>query len=97
MVLNGGGFLKTRREMRRYALARRIHHIALRVSAGKPVRIRGKSVCVPDRVSVEEEFESAAGKADLEFDIHWPLRVIRPSARNSTRVSPRRRATRSLP
>jgi hypothetical protein len=64
MVLHGGGNLKARLKMSRYALARRLHYMAWQISAGKPARLGGKSIHVPDPVIVEEEFESAAGEAD---------------------------------
>jgi hypothetical protein len=86
--------MKTKRKMSRYALARRLHCIALQISAGKPVMIGSRSIQIPASVIVEEEFEISPGEADLEFEIHWPSRDASSLSERSPRVTPRRRAVR---
>jgi amphi-Trp domain-containing protein len=86
--------MKIKRKMSRYALARRLHDIALQISAGMPVRIGGRAIQIPDHVSVEEEFELNPGEVDLEFEIHWPSRIVKASSVKSARVSTKRQAAR---
>ncbi len=64
--------MKTKRKMSRYALARRLHYLAVQISAGKPVKIGGRSIQLPDRVVVEGELECTPGETDLQFEINWP-------------------------
>ncbi len=59
------------RTIDRFALARRLQDLALRIAAGKPVRIGGKSVRIPDTVSLEEEVETEDGTTEVEFEISW--------------------------
>ncbi|HCF57901.1 MAG TPA: hypothetical protein DFS52_07905 [Myxococcales bacterium] len=61
-----------KRTISRWALARRLQETALRIAAGKPVRIGGQLVCVPDEVLLEEELETSDGETELEFEIKWP-------------------------
>ncbi len=64
--------MKTKRKLSRYALARRLHYLALQISVGKPVKIGSKSIQIPDHVVVEEELEICLGEVDLELEVHWP-------------------------
>jgi amphi-Trp domain-containing protein len=64
--------MRKTRTISRWALVRRLHDIALRVAAGKPIRIGGSSVVVPERLQLEEEFETADGEVELELEIKWP-------------------------
>jgi amphi-Trp domain-containing protein len=58
--------------MSRLALARRLSSLALQIAAGRPVRVRGAPVRVPERVVLEEELESQDGETELELEISWP-------------------------
>jgi hypothetical protein len=64
--------MNIKRNLSRYALARRLHYLARQISAGKPVRIGSKLIHVPDHVIVEEELEIIPGKVELEFEIRCP-------------------------
>lgn len=60
-----------RRTVSRWTLARRLQDVAMRIAAGKPVRIGGTSVVVPDRVVLEEELELSGNQTELEFELSW--------------------------
>lgn len=77
--------MKTKRELSRLAVARRLQDIALRIAAGKPVSIGGVAVRVPERIIVEEELESKSGKTELEIELSWP----RASSESPTARKPR--------
>jgi hypothetical protein len=42
--------MKTTRELTRLAVARRLQDVAVRIAAGRPVRVGGVAVLVPDRI-----------------------------------------------
>jgi amphi-Trp domain-containing protein len=65
--------MKIQRNMSRWALARRLQAVSLRIAAGKPIRIGGVSVRVPDRVILDEEVETQKGRTELEFELKWPV------------------------
>ena len=69
--------MKTQRTMSRWSLARRLQDVALHISAGKPIRIGGISVHVPDQVVIEEEVETKNGETELEFELKWPSDAVR--------------------
>ena len=80
--------MKTKKELKRLVLERRLQDIAPRIAVGRPVRINGVFVSVPDRVFVEEEVESNNGETELELELKWhavPYRPRAKSARHSTR------------
>jgi hypothetical protein len=81
--------MKTKRRLSSYALARRLQHLALQISAGKPIRIGSASVQVPAYAVLEEEVETTGGRREIEFEIHWPLMKHRPEALKSSRKSTR--------
>jgi amphi-Trp domain-containing protein len=81
--------MKVQRSMSRWSLARRLQDVALRISAGKPIRVGGVSVCIPDRVVFEQEVETRKGKTELEFELKWPVTAAR-SARKPSNASSRR-------
>ncbi len=86
--------MKTKRKLSRYALARRLHYLALQISSGKPVRIGSRSIQIPDYVIVEEELELSPREVDLELEIHWPSRPPRRSVLKATPVTGKQRAVR---
>jgi len=88
--------MKTKRNISRWSLARRLQDMALRVSADKPIRIGGVSVRVPDQVALEIEVETKDGETELEFELKWPAAAGRSPKRKS-RASSRRRKRRSKP
>jgi hypothetical protein len=77
-----------KRTMTRLALARRLQELALRIAAGKPVRVGGVSARVPERVLLEEELETRDGETELELEVSWPA-PRRPAAKGA-RAAPRR-------
>jgi len=89
--------MKTKRKLSRYALARRLHYLALQISAGKPLRIGTRSIQVPEHVIVEEELEMAPGEVDLEIEVHWPSRAARISPLKAAPAPRNRRVVRRLP
>ncbi|MGI5863939.1 MAG: hypothetical protein ACOX6T_18050 [Myxococcales bacterium] len=72
-----------KRTISRWALARRLQETALRIAAGKPVRIGGQVVCVPDEIVLEEELETVDGETELEFEIKWPAEKASTAPRTS--------------
>lgn len=66
------------RTISRWTLSRRLQELALRIAAGKPVKVNGVSVVVPDRVTLETELESDAEEHELELEISWPAAPISP-------------------
>lgn len=73
-----------RRTVTRWTLARRLQDVAMRIAAGKPIRIGGVDVVVPDRVQLEEEYERSGPEAELELEISWreaPASSGRPKKR----------------
>jgi amphi-Trp domain-containing protein len=84
--------MKTKRAMSRFALARRLHEMALRIAAGKPIRIGGVSIQLPNRVNLEEEVETKAGETEIEIEIKWQ-RVVDRLSRKSAGLSSRRRGS----
>lgn len=85
--------MKTTRELSRWSLARHLQNVALRIAAGKPVRIGGVSVLVPDRVVIEEEVQTKDGETELEFELKWPTARIQ-SRTQTVQVAARRRRKR---
>jgi len=83
--------LKTRKTVSRWALARRLNQVALRIAAGRPVRIGGVSVRIPDELVLDEEFETGDGETEVEFEFRWPAAAARP-----TRKRPRAAAAAGL-
>jgi amphi-Trp domain-containing protein len=75
--------MKTQRNLSRWSLARRLHDVALRISAGNPIRIGGVSVRMPDHVLLKEEVETKDGETELEFEFTWPATTDRLSRRPS--------------
>lgn len=73
--------MRTRRTMSRWAVARRLQDMALRISAGKPIRIGGVAVSVPDQVVLEEELEKKGGETECEFELTWPVPPMRGGRR----------------
>ncbi len=55
----------------RYMLAKKLQEAALRIAAGKPIRVGDQSVRVPDEVVLEAEIEIEDGETELEFEIKW--------------------------
>jgi hypothetical protein len=86
--------MKRRETTSRWALARRLQAVSLRIAARKPIRIGSISVRVPDRVVFEEEVETQKGKTALEFEIKWPATTDR-SSKEPTNASSRRGKDRS--
>ena len=68
--------MKTKRTLSRWTLARRLQDVALRIAAGKPVRIGGVLVRVPDQVVLEEEVETKGGETELELELKWPRSAV---------------------
>jgi amphi-Trp domain-containing protein len=77
--------MKTKRELNRLAVARRLQDLALRIAAGKPVVVSGVSVAVPERVVVEEEIETKDGQTELEIELTWPATGRSRRVRRSSR------------
>ena len=64
--------MKTKRRLSRYALARRLQHLALQIAAGKPIQIGSSSVYIPANAVIEEEIETTRSGTEIEFEIYWP-------------------------
>lgn len=77
-MLNGVKQMKTKRKMSRYALARRLQHIALQIASGKPIRIGSGLASLPEQFLVEEEYENSNGTIEIEIEIYWPNPSGRP-------------------
>ena len=86
--------MKTTRELSRWSLAQHLQDVALRIAAGKPVRIGGVSVLVPDRVVVEEEVQTKDGETELEFELKWPTAPVQPLVQTVPVATRRRRKRR---
>jgi amphi-Trp domain-containing protein len=84
--------MKTKRHISRWSLARRLQDMALRVSAGRPIRIGGILVRLPDQVVLEEEVETKKGKTELELELKWPATTGRLFKKPSSVSSPRRKS-----
>jgi hypothetical protein len=87
--------LRTVRTVSRIVLARRLMQVALQIAAGKPVRVGGASIRVPERVLLEEELEAVSGTVELEFELKWAAakpkrRAAAPRGRSSPRTKLRR-------
>ncbi len=82
--------MKTTRELSRLAVARRLQDLALRIAAGKPIRVGGVSVRVPERIVVEEELETKDGETELEIELKWPAAPVKPPSKTSSRAASRR-------
>jgi amphi-Trp domain-containing protein len=80
--------MKNKQTLSRWTLARRLQDMALRIAAGKPVRVGGVLVRVPDQIILEEEVETKDGKTELEFEMKWPVSTG-PAAKSSPRRSRR--------
>lgn len=64
--------MRKTRSMTRLTLARRLSELAVRIAAGKPVRIAGTAVSLPERFALEEELETSGGETELELELKWP-------------------------
>ncbi len=64
--------MKTRQTLNRMGLARQLQDMALRIASGKPVKINGRSVRVPDHVEVKAEIEIEDQEQQIEIEIKWP-------------------------
>ena len=82
--------MPTKRTMTRWALARRLQMLAIRVAAGKPIRIGRTSIRVPDKVVWEEELETEDGQTELEIELKWPVAATAARRRKVARTSRRR-------
>lgn len=79
--------MKTKRRLSRYALARRLQYLALRIAAGKPIQIGSTSVRIPTSAVIEEEIETTRNGTEIEFEIHWPSSTSHSvSLKNAKRV-----------
>jgi hypothetical protein len=63
--------MRKSKQTSRWALARRLQDLALRIATARPIRVGGKAVRVPDRFLLEEEFESTKGEHELELELKW--------------------------
>jgi amphi-Trp domain-containing protein len=73
--------MKTTRELSRLAVARRLQDMALRIASGRPIRVGGVSVRVPERIVVEEELETKDGETEFEVELKWPAAPARTERR----------------
>jgi len=63
--------MKSRRKLSRWALARKLQDLALRIAAGRPVHLAGKTMRLPDKLCLKEEVEMKGGEIELELEIKW--------------------------
>jgi len=63
--------MKQERKLTRFELAGKLQDLALRIAAGKTIRIGRKTVRIPDEVSFEMELEAEDGEQELELEIKW--------------------------
>lgn len=80
-----------RRTVSRWTLARRLQDVAMRIAAGKPVRVGGASIVVPDRVVLEEELELSGNQTELEFEVSWRKAPARTSKGRRSVGRPKKR------
>jgi amphi-Trp domain-containing protein len=85
--------MKKKRTVSRWSLSRRLQELALRIAAGKPIRIGGKSVRLPEEVELEEELEAKNGKTELELEIKWAAPDPGRRRPNAASRSPRKRSS----
>ena len=83
------------RSMARFEVARRLQELALRVAAGRPIRVGGRAVRVPDEVILEEELEEEDGEVEIEIELRWATKPARKAApeRAGAAARPRGRGT----
>ena len=74
--------MKEKQTLSRWMLAKKLQDLALRIAAGKPVRIGDRSVRIPDHVTLEAEVETEDGETELEFEITWKA----PKAKAKTKT-----------
>jgi len=60
-----------KKKMARLDLCRKLHELALKIAADKPVRVGNRSVRIPDHVEFEIEFDQEDGKSELEIEVKW--------------------------
>jgi len=65
--------MKKKKTVGRWAVARRLQELSLRIAAGKPIWIGGVRVLVPDEVKLQEEIETESGAAEIELELKWAL------------------------
>ena len=68
--------MKEQQVISRWALAQQLQDLALRIAAGKPVRINHTSIRIPDSVLVQVEYENSDDDHEFEIEIKWPVNQI---------------------
>lgn len=76
--------MKKARPVTRLAVARLLQDLALRIAAGRPVRVGGASARIPEKVALELELETSGGVTELEVELTWASRP-RPARRRPPR------------
>ena len=73
--------MKRTRTMSRWAAARRLQELALRIAGGRPLRVGRRATRAGDRVTLEEELEVSDGVVEFELELRWPATPGRRAAR----------------
>lgn len=77
--------MKAKRMLSRFAVARRLAELSVRIAAGRPIKIGKALVKLPERFVWEESVEREEGEMELEFELKWPAAGEAPA-------KPRRRS-----